>query len=55
VLTADGTHPSVLVRLRDVVAHVENFFARHPELRALESDLKSGVATIERHGTGNGS
>lgn len=53
VVTAEATHPSVLVRLRDVIAHVENFLARHPELRALgESDLKSGLATIERHSAG---
>jgi hypothetical protein len=50
VITAAGTHGSVMVRLHDVLAHVENFLARHPELRALESDLKSGIATIERHG-----
>lgn len=53
VVTADGTHPSVLVRFRDVLAHVENFIARHPELRALlESDFKSGLATIEKHAPG---
>jgi hypothetical protein len=50
VVTAAGTHPRVMVRLRDVLAHVENFLARHPELRVLEADLKSGIATIEQHG-----
>lgn len=50
VVTADGTHESVLVRFKDVLAHVENFLARHPEVRGFEADLKSGLATIEKHG-----
>jgi len=48
VITADNVHPSVLVRLRDVLAHVEHFAARHPHLKGLfEADLKSALATIE--------
>jgi len=48
VITADNVHPGVLVRLRDVLAHVENFLARHPHLKAIgESDLKSALATLE--------
>jgi hypothetical protein len=49
VITSDSVHPSVLVRLADVARYVENFLARHPELRGLESDIKSGLAAIERH------
>lgn len=37
------------VRLADVVATVENFFARNPALdRALITDLTSGLAALER-------
>jgi hypothetical protein len=50
VVTAASAHPSVMVRFRDVLAHIENFLARHPELRGLEADLKSGLATIEQQG-----
>ena len=43
------THPGVLVRLRDVHAAVENFFARHPVLaRELGIDLKSALDALER-------
>jgi hypothetical protein len=49
VITASGTHPRVLVALRDVLAHVENFFARNPHLRGQhEADLKSALNTLER-------
>lgn len=46
---AAAIHPSILVRLADVVRHVENFLARHPQLAAeAGADLSSGVKTIER-------
>lgn len=42
-------HPTVLVRLADVLAHLENFLARHPELEAAAgADLRSGVSALER-------
>lgn len=42
-------HPSVKVRLADALAHVENFFARHPELEsAFKTELMSGLAALER-------
>jgi hypothetical protein len=48
-LSSVSTHPSVLVRLRDVYAHVENWAARHPEIaRFIAADLKSSLSTAER-------
>lgn len=48
-LSAVDVHPSVLVRLADVLAVVENWFARHPEVdRGSAADLKSSAGTIER-------
>lgn len=37
------------VRLHDVVATIDNFFARHPDLdRSLMTDLSSALLTVER-------
>lgn len=42
-------HPNVLVRLRDVFLHLENFLARNPGLEAAAgADLRSGLNTLER-------
>lgn len=42
-------HEGVLVRLKDVFAHIENWAARHPELaRFIAADLKSSISTAER-------
>lgn len=42
-------HPSILVRLADVLAHAENFLMRHPALEAeAGADLRSGLGTLER-------
>jgi hypothetical protein len=49
VVTAAGTHAGILVRFKDALAHLENFFARHPELRGYEAELKSNLATMEKH------
>jgi hypothetical protein len=48
-VTSHGTAASETVRLSDVLAHIENFFARHATLpRELATDLKSGLTTLER-------
>lgn len=41
--------PGHKLKVYDVVAHVEQFFATHPALdRALLTELKSGLLTLER-------
>ena len=49
--TAPAPAPGIVkVKLADVLAHAENFFARHPELdRGLLTDLASGVQALERY------
>ena len=48
-LSSVTVHQGVLVRLADVFAHVENWFARNPQVsRELGADLKSGLGTLER-------
>lgn len=48
-ISSDTVHEGVLVRLRDVYMHVENWAARHPEIaRFLAADLKSSLSTSER-------
>lgn len=48
-LSSVTVHPGVLVRLADVLAHVENWAARHPEIeRFLAFELKSNIASAER-------
>jgi hypothetical protein len=54
-LSSVTVHPGVLVRLADVYAHVENWFARHPEVsRVLGAELKSAIGTAERVNSGGG-
>lgn len=44
-----------LVRLEDVLAHVRNWFARHPEVaREAETELSSAITTSERLDAGGG-
>lgn len=47
-VTSTNVHESVHVRLRDVLALVENFVARNPHVQNLEADLKSAISTVER-------
>ena len=47
-ITSTNVHESVSVRLRDVLAWAENFIARNPHVSNLESDIRSGISTIER-------
>lgn len=48
-ISSTTAHPSVLVRLRDVYAIVENWAARHPEIgRFIAAGLKSDMSTAER-------
>lgn len=50
-LSSVTVHEGVLVRLRDVYAHIENWAARHPEIsRLIGYDLKSALGTVERVG-----
>jgi hypothetical protein len=43
------THPSIQVRLRDVLATVENWFARNPHIgQGAATDLKSALGSVER-------
>jgi hypothetical protein len=48
-ISSTTAHPSVLVRLRDVYAIVENWAARHPMIeRFVAAGLKSDLSTAER-------
>jgi hypothetical protein len=48
-LSSVTVHPGILVRLRDIYAIVENWFARNPAIsRELGADLKGAVGNAER-------
>jgi hypothetical protein len=54
-ISSTTAHPSVLVRLRDVYAIVENWAARHPAIeRFVAAGLKSDLSTAERVNEGGG-